>query len=210
MSAPKCTIVDYGSGNVYSVAQALAKTGADVELTGEIDAIRSADRLILPGVGAFGRVMERLAHLGLDDAVREFVRLERPFLGICVGMQVLLERGFEHGEHDGLGIIPGSVRAIPESAVDRIPLIGWHDIRETYAGAWTGTPLDGAGPTPSFYFVHSFAAYPSAPEHCLALLATARGAIPAMIGRGNTFGVQFHPERSSDGGLNFLASFLRS
>jgi glutamine amidotransferase len=132
MRTKNCVVVDYGIGNVFSVMQALKRNGANAELTGDLNRIRDAERLILPGVGAFGRAADRLRALGLDAAISDFIAAERPFLGICVGMQLLMGRGLEFGEHQGLGYFKGTVEKIDLQndlgAPQQVPVIGWNTV----------------------------------------------------------------------------------
>ena len=215
MNPKSCVVVDYGLGNVYSVVRALEHAGASPTLTSDPARVRSADRVILPGVGAFGKAADRLRETGLEDAVLDFTRTERPFLGICVGMQLLMELGTEFGEHRGFGLISGSVNkmqfAETGGARIRIPLIGWHPIHPPKSFGrthWDGTPLEGLKERNAFYFVHSFAA--DLVERADALAVTRHGdhEVVAAVRRDNVVGVQFHPERSSDQGLAFLQRFL--
>ena len=217
MSTLRCAIVDYGIGNVFSVMQALKKLDAQTELTSDPRAIAAADRVILPGVGAYGKAAERLRDSGLDQAVMEFVGTGRPFLGICVGMQLLFEIGTEFGEHRGLGLIPGSVDRISISREDgtaiRVPLIGWHPLTPAEGGSygdWEGTPLQGMDRDAAFYFVHSFSARAAQPENVLAVTRHEGHSVVAAVKSGNVLGTQFHPERSSTHGIAFLDRFLRS
>lgn len=195
-------VVDYGMGNVFSVCNALRKIGADVELTGELASIRSADRLVLPGVGAFARCMEAMRERGLVDALRDYAATGRPFLGICVGMQMLMDRSFEFGEQSGLGLIPGTVERIAGN--ERVPHIGWATLRAD--GEWHGTPL--VGTDGAVYFVHSFHCVPVNEADRLAHVEYGGARITAAIRRGNLFGVQFHPERSGNVGQGILRSFV--
>jgi glutamine amidotransferase len=209
----RVTVVDYGIGNVYSVCNALARVGATPELTGDPEAIAAAERVILPGVGAFSRAMDNLRQAGLDGGIARFVATGRPFLGICIGMQVLMEVSAEFGDHAGLGHIPGRVERIPGTATDgrnlTVPHIAWAELRVT-TGAATGPlalPQDDAGGR-HFYFVHSFMGRPADPAHLLATADYGGNAITAAIGRDNILGLQFHPERSGPAGLALLDRFV--
>lgn len=211
----KCVVVDYGIGNVYSVLHAFQRCGANVKLTADRAKIMSADRLILPGVGAFGRAAERLRETGLDEAVLHFAASERPLLGICVGMQLMMKTGREFGVHDGLGLFDGEVVQVSNQhdngARLRVPLIGWSPLSLTEDQApdrWKGTPLQDCPADNGFYFVHSFAAKPSDPGAVLAITKHDQTEVVAAIQRDNIVGVQFHPERSADQGLKFLDGFL--
>ena len=193
-------VVDYGAGNLRSAAKALEAAGAgDVTISGDPAVVAAADRLVLPGVGAFAQCIGALrGHSGLEDALGEAV-LERrvPFLGICVGMQLLATEGHEHGQHAGLGWLPGQVtRLEPDDAALKIPHMGWNRV----------TPTDG-GATGDAYFVHS---YRFDPDDARAVEATADhgGSFAAIVRQDNITGVQFHPEKSQAYGLAFLSRWL--
>jgi glutamine amidotransferase len=206
-----CIVVDYGLGHVFSVTQALKRIDVKVELTRDHDRIRNAERLILPGVGAFGRASDRLVSLELDKAIIEFVDTGRPFLGICVGMQLLMEHSQEFGVHSGLGLFKGSVEKICASTEEgkegRIPVIGWNTVQQTDHDRWLRSPFSETHAHSAYYFVHSFACKPNNDEEICATAKVGNSKVVAAIRRDNILGVQFHPERSSDSGLAFLASF---
>lgn len=212
--AANCIVVDYGLGNVFSVMQALRNFPVDVRLSGDPRVIRSADRVILPGVGAFGRAADRLRLLGLEEPLLDFIGTGRPFLGICVGMQMLMDIGSEFGEHRGFGLISGRVDRIDMADEQgrklRVPLIGWHPL-EPPAGEWDrwrGTPLASMGRESAFYFVHSFSARLTDPRALLAITRHSGAEIVAAVHKDNVIGTQFHPERSAHAGQAFLGSFL--
>jgi len=197
-------IVDYGVGNLFSLKSSLNAIGAEAVVTGEAEVLRRADRILLPGVGAFGDAADKLRAAGLDTVVIDEARRGKPLLGICLGMQLLFEKGFEYGEHAGLGLIPGQVRPISETipASLKIPHIGWNALRFTE----NKSPLfryikEGE----CVYFVHSFHAVNCAES----VIATAEyGAeLTAAVQRDNVFGCQFHPEKSGKAGLNILRAF---
>jgi imidazole glycerol-phosphate synthase subunit HisH len=196
----RVALVDYGAGNLQSVRNALRAAGADhVLVTADPDAIARADRIVLPGVGAFAHCMNALSSIdGMVDALSDATGGgAKPFLGICVGMQLMAEAGEEHGTYAGLGWIKGSVRLmLPEDNADKIPHMGWNDV--VPGGAH---PLIEAGEA---YFLHSYAFQGED------VLATTRhgGSVVAAIGRDNRIGVQFHPEKSQKYGLAFLSRFL--
>ncbi len=212
MSTKSCVVVDYEIGNVFSVMQALKRNGIQAELTGDLERVRNAERLILPGVGAFGRAADRLRALGLDEAVSDFISTKRPFLGICVGMQLLMERGLEFGEHKGLGYFKGTVEKInlqgEQGGPLQVPVIGWNTVHEPVESRWTGTPFASVDTRNAYYFVHSFSVRPENAQDACAVAKVGNGEVVAAIQRDNILGVQFHPERSSDGGLAFLNGFL--
>ncbi|QIE47921.1 imidazole glycerol phosphate synthase subunit HisH (plasmid) [Pseudohalocynthiibacter aestuariivivens] len=212
MQSPSCVVIDYGIGNVFSVMQALRQLGTNVELSADRDIILAADRVILPGVGAFGKAVDTLRDMGLDNIVREFIATERPFLGICVGMQVLMERGQEYGTHEGLGFFKGEVTRIDLADETgeklRVPLIGWNTPVPTTEDRWQGTPFASTPPQTDYYFVHSYSVDASDPADVAATVPVGTGHVTAAIQRDNITGVQFHPERSANGGQAFLAGFL--
>ncbi len=205
------TVVDYGSGNLLSVSRGLDHCGGAIEVTDDPKRVAAAERLVLPGVGAFGKAAEHLRRLGLADAIIGFSRSERPFLGICVGMQLMLDHGEEFGRHDGLGLIPGRVTAIPATtasgAPHPVPHIGWSPLQPGRAD-WANTVLHNTGKEDSLYFVHSFMAVPDDPAHVLATCDYNGRSITAAITRGNAIGCQFHPEKSGPVGLTILQRFL--
>lgn len=206
--SPRVTVIDYGIGNIHSVLKALRHQGAEVTLATAPDAIAGADRLVLPGVGAFGDGMRALTARAQLDAIREYVLLSRPLLGICLGMQLLLAESEEFGHHRGLGLIEGSVRAIENRPTVKVPQIGWNRIVPPPGGSWDGTLLE---PLPSgtmMYFVHSFTAAPTHETDRLADADYGGQRISAAVQRGNVIGCQFHPEKSGSAGLRVIDRFL--
>ena len=195
-------LIDYGAGNLHSVHNALKAAGAgDVHVTADPDIVAKADRIVLPGVGAFAHCMEALSAIdGMIAAMEQRVRVEGiPFLGICVGMQLLADAGVEHGTTRGLGWIGGTVRAIAPAADLKIPHMGWNDVVPTQ-----GAPLIEAGEA---YFLHSY--HFDAADAADVLATTDHGGrLVAAVGRDNIMGVQFHPEKSQAYGINFLKRFL--
>lgn len=199
-------LIDYGSGNVRSVERALAAAAGDacnIRLTRDPVFVASADRIVLPGQGAFAACMDALsADAPLLAAMTDAVRVRRaPFLGICVGMQLLMTTGVEHGEHAGLGWIPGICHKLQTDA--RLPHMGWNAVSPTRAHP----VLDGLAPHRHMVFMHS---YVVAPESADAVAATADygGAFACAVAQDNMIGVQFHPEKSQAAGLDLLARFL--
>lgn len=205
-------LIDTDAGNLHSAEKAFQRMAAEtgtgpVRVTADPTAIAAADRLVLPGDGAFAACMGAIAAAdGLREAMDEAViRRGRPFLGICVGMQLLASRGLEHGVTDGLGWVPGEVSPIvPASPALKVPHMGWNDLvvdgaHPVLAGLETGDHA---------YFVHSYAFRTDAPEDRLAH-ADYGGAIAAIVGRGTVVGTQFHPEKSQSAGLRLIANFLR-
>lgn len=207
------TIVDYDCGNILSVSRAFAYCGANVTLTSDPDAVANADYLVLPGVGAFGAAMSALQSKQLDMAVRRFVELQRPFLGICIGMQLMMDGSEEFGWHDGFGFISGSVAALPPTTAagepHTVPHIGWSGISK-FSRTWDNSLLAETKTEAAFYFVHSFHAIPKADIDILAIADYNGRQITAAVQCDHMTGVQFHPEKSGPDGLNFLNRFLDS
>ncbi|MDI6524688.1 imidazole glycerol phosphate synthase subunit HisH [Metapseudomonas otitidis] len=195
-------ILDYGSGNVRSVANLFATLG-ETRVSNDPHVIADATHLVLPGVGAYGAAMARIAQqLPLDGVRRAVFEQGKPFLGICVGMQVLSDEGHEFGQHAGLGWIPGRVRAL-DSAGLPLPHVGWNDIR----GERPHPLLLGLEATPDFYFVHSYAFATASADDVIATVEYG-SRFPAVVGRENVLGVQFHPEKSQRAGAQLLKNFL--
>ena len=208
-------IIDYGIGNLRSLAKAFGAAGVPVERTDDAGALREAERLVLPGVGAFGACAAELERRGLSDLVRERAAAGVPLLGVCVGMQLLFDGSEERGEHAGLGLLPGRVvrldgrggAADPDGTAGgragrlKVPHMGWNRLRRR-----AGHPVLGDGPLPYAYFVHSYHARPARAADVLAT-ADYGGDVPAVVGRDNVVGVQFHPEKSAAGGLAMLRRF---
>jgi glutamine amidotransferase len=199
-------IIDYGVGNLFSLKSSFAAIGAETVVTGEAAVIRSADKLILPGVGAFGDAAALLRRDGLDKLVCEEAASGKPLLGICLGMQLLFDDSLEYGRHEGLGLIPGSVRPIAEYIPEgyKIPHIGWNALRFP-AGKPVSPLFRHIREGDCVYFVHSFCGA----ECGESVIASAEyGAeLTAAVARGNVYGVQFHPEKSGNVGLNILRAF---
>ncbi len=209
-------IIDYGSGNLHSAAKAFERAsaqignGADIVLSADPAAVRAADRIVLPGVGAFADCMEGLSGVpGLVEALTQAVcQDKKPFLGICIGMQLLAEAGFEHGEHKGLGWIAGVVEPLmPTDSALKMPHMGWNELRFSEAGR--GHPvLAGLADGAHAYFVHSYGFRPREPRNVLASVDYG-GEVVAIVGRDNMVGTQFHPEKSQAVGLRLIENFLR-
>lgn len=209
------TILDYGMCNLLNVARAFQHVGTAVLVTEDPIVAARADRLVVPGVGAFeDSVREVVAH-GFDSIIRDFVAGGRPFLGICVGMQMLFEASEEFGEHRGLGILPGRVQAVPKLTTQgeqqRVPHIGWnHLVEPAHGRSWGGTLLEShKGSNPAMYFVHSYAAVPEHETDRLADCVYGGHRICAAIERDNIMATQFHPERSGEIGLDVLRRFMK-
>ena len=206
-------MVDYGLGNLLSVRRALEHCGATVKVTSDSDIILSASRVVLPGVGAFADGMAELQSQGLDTIVREVVTQGSFLLGICLGMQMLLDESEEFGITEGLGLIPGRVVPIPAINLDghsqKIPHIGWNSLALSEGlKNWESGLLQHINPGEAVYFVHSFMAKPTNAFHCLADCAYGGRTVSAVIQKDNVFGCQFHPEKSGEVGLKVLRSFL--
>ena len=210
MSTP-VTLIDYGIGNLLNMVRALEHCGAQVQVVQHASgAPASIDRLILPGVGAFGDGMRELRARGFDELVKNFAQAQRPFLGICVGMQMMFEGSEEMGRHEGLGLVAGQVLAVPPTGADgqphRVPHIGWRALQA--ARPWDGSILSDLKAGERMYFVHSFSGHPVDESARLADVDYDGRRICAAIGRDHLFGCQFHPERSADAGLSILRRFL--
>ena len=207
-------VIDYGIGNLLNVVRALQHCGAEVTVVDNAAQVTELpDRLVLPGVGAFKDGMLELKARGFDDLVKNFAQTERPFLGICVGAQMLFDVGEEFGDHAGLGLIPG--RVVPVSSTDtsgkphRIPHIGWSALQKPNArSSWSHTILENIEPAEPMYFVHSFAPMPTHEAHRLADTFYNGVRICAAVASGSIYGCQFHPERSASHGLGILSAFL--
>ncbi len=196
-------VVDYGMGNRRSVEKALEHVGARAVITREPAALEQADALVVPGVGAFPQGMHNLVELGLDERIRAAAAAGTPILGICLGMQLLFERSQEHGLTDGLGLLAGEVSPLAAGEL-RIPHIGWNDVRfERPSPLTDGLPSGGC----AFYHVHSLAARPEDGGDVVATTEYGER-FATIVGHGNVFGVQFHPEKSSRDGLRLLRNFV--
>lgn len=198
-------LIDYGAGNVRSVQKALEAVGADVQVTREALVLRDAEKVVLPGVGAFGDCMAGLHRAGFASALSRVVEEGKPLLGICVGLQVLFEEGEEMGRRAGLGLLPGKVVRFPHehsASGLKIPHTGWNQIEPT-----APSPLLAGLPSGAWvYFNHAYHGQ-ARPEHTLAVTDYG-GLFPAVVGRGTVFGVQFHPEKSQRVGLRILQNFV--
>lgn len=204
-------VIDYGVGNLLSVQRGLEHCGVDVIVTADPQVILHAQKVVLPGVGAFANAMAALHERGLVDVIRSVASRSTPLLGICLGMQLLLDESEEFGITTGLGIIPGRVVAIPEATMggqsQKIPHIGWNELQSSDNARWEGSVLRGIIPGEAVYFVHSFQANPNDPADRLADCIYGGQRIPAVIRRGQVTGCQFHPEKSGKTGLAILANF---
>lgn len=208
------TLIDYGMCNLLNVARAFEHCGAEVTITEDPAAVLDAGKLVVPGVGAFSECMRELESRGFADAIRRYVERERPMLGICVGMQMLFEASEEFGEHAGLGILPGRVKAVPGTTTtgqpQRVPHIGWSHLVAPESGrTWEGSLLqDFAAQEPAVYFVHSFAAVPARDSDRLADTVYGGHRLCAAVQKDNLMATQFHPERSGEIGLTIARRFI--
>lgn len=192
-------IVDYGAGNIFSVKNAMDYLGLPAELTSKADDIRNADGIILPGVGAFPWAINMLTKSGLVEVIKEEA-VKKPFLGICLGMQLIFSKGYEFEETDGLGLIDGQVRLMTPEGLS-IPHIGWNKLEKNRECAL----LNGLGDDEYVYFVHSYAA--ECADEDVAAYCEYGSRVTALVNRGTVYGAQFHPEKSGKTGLKILSNF---
>lgn len=198
------TIVDIGISNIGSVVQAFQHLGVDVGVSRRKADIESAEALVLPGVGAFADGMESLREANLVECLRKAAITGVPLLGFCLGLQLLMDESEEHGRHEGLGLVPGNVKRLPEGSEDRVPNMGWCDVHpRSDARLFRSTAQ-----RESFYFVHSYVAEPQRPEDTAATIEFNCTRVTVAVEAGNVFGLQFHPEKSQDAGLVVLNEFL--
>lgn len=194
-------VVDYGVGNLFSLVSSLRFIGAEAEVTADKEVLRAADGIILPGVGAFADAREKLRASGTEPVLREEVNKGKPFLGICLGMQMLFERSYEYGVHEGLGFIPGEVVPFDLPEGMKVPHMGWNSLQIMRECPLLRYVKNGE----YVYYVHSYHAT-GCKDHTVAV---SEYGIPVtgVVARGNVFGTQFHPEKSGDTGLNILRAF---
>lgn len=197
-------IIDYGMGNLRSVQKAVEKVGASAVITNDAAVIASAERVILPGVGAFRDAIKALQDHNLVDPIHAAVESGRPFLGICLGLQLLFEKSFEYGEYEGLGIVPGTVRHFEVPSELKVPHMGWNQLSRTQSD---NPLLKDVGPNEWFYFVHSYYVAP-ADAAWTAAECDYGGLFTAMVARDNVYATQFHPEKSQSAGLKILSNFV--
>lgn len=203
-------ILDYGIGNVKSIANALFEIGAEPVLSSDEKVIMGAEALILPGVGAFQKGMSNLTESNLVHVIQEYVATGKPFLGICLGMQMLLEESDEFEITKGLGLIPGKVQKLKlwEGSSEKLPHVAWNEIKEPEMGRWTNSLMESTEINTDVYFVHTFVAVPSNSENILAVANYGNADFCAAVKKDNVTGVQFHPEKSGKLGLKMLSQFL--
>jgi len=209
-------VVDYGLGNLFSVQRALEKVGArEITISGDSDIVRNADRLLLPGVGAFGDGMEGLRSRDLITVIKEFANSGRPLLGVCLGMQLIMSQSEEFGHNLGLDLLPGTVELLhpgDESSI-KIPHIGWNELHAPRwhadgAQKWNDSLLGGNSLGSSMYFVHSYAVVPDDASMTVAVTRYGDAEYCSVIEHGNVTGAQFHPELSGEAGLNIYRNFV--
>lgn len=206
---PRVTVVDYGRGNLHSVLKALAHVGADISVAEDGAALAEAERVVLPGVGAFSDGMTALGERGHVDALRRHAAAGRPLAGICLGLQFLFDESDEFGPNPGLGLIPGRVVRVPGEGV-KVPHVGWSRLHAPPARSWSGTALDGAADGMWAYFLHSYHAIPADARDILADCRHGAHTLTAAVSRGSVVGFQFHPEKSGEAGLALLSRFIHT
>ena len=199
-------IVDYGVGNLFSLKSSFAAIGVEAVVTNDEAVLRKADKIILPGVGAFEDAARKLRESGLDVVIKGLVAHGKPLMGICLGMQMLFEKSYEYGEHEGLGLIPGVVRPIAEVIPGeyKIPHIGWNGLKFKGSNPLLSKIREGD----CVYFVHSF--YAADCEESIIATAEYGAELTAAVAKGNVYGCQFHPEKSGAVGLNILRAFAEA
>jgi glutamine amidotransferase len=205
----KICVIDYGVGNIYSAMKALKKYSSDIVLTEDPEEIRGSSGIVLPGQGAFASGMRGLHVRGLIEPVREAAKRNIPILGICLGAQILLEKGYEFGEWDGLGILPGSVVRFPVKRDTKLPHMGWNGIMPPQKDAWKHTALEGLPPGAEMYFVHSYVLEPKLATDILATTEYDGVTFTSVVGRKSIIGCQFHPEKSDIWGLKIIENFVQ-
>ncbi|MBF0215770.1 MAG: imidazole glycerol phosphate synthase subunit HisH [Candidatus Omnitrophica bacterium] len=208
----KVRIIDYYLGNIFSVARAFESFGCDVKTVNTPEGLEDADHIVLPGVGAFGEGMRRLNERGMSGPIRDVAASGKPLMGICLGMQLLFSFSEEFGRHEGLGIIPGGVKRLPEQPGVKIPHIGWGSIvpyGDKGEEVWDGSILKKVRKGKDMYFVHSYAACPEEDESWIAGTLFGENIFCSGVMKGNIYGFQFHPEKSGMEGLKILEEFLK-
>jgi imidazole glycerol-phosphate synthase subunit HisH len=211
MTRPNLVVIDYGMSNIFSVKNSLAALGFNATITSIGEDVIAADGAILPGVGAFPQSMQNLRSLGLDDAIREFVRSGKPLMGICLGLQLLFSRSFEFETSQGLNLISGDVISLANIGSEKpVPHVGWNTVHRRVNEA----VLPARGVCPAlvdglfFYFVHSYVVRPEKPEDVLTTTRYGEAEFCSSVSHENILGCQFHPEKSGPGGLSLFQSFF--
>ncbi|OYP35446.1 imidazole glycerol phosphate synthase subunit HisH [Rhodopirellula sp. MGV] len=203
------TIVDYQMGNLRSVQKAIQRVGGEAKISSDPNEIANAEQLVLPGVGAFGDAMAEINRRDLAAPIQDFCQTGRPFLGICLGLQLLFEEGFEHGTHKGLGILTGDVVRFELPDQFKVPHMGWNTVKkQASCGLLDDVLLDDLAESTHFYFVHSYYVRPADPA-VVALTCDYGIEFCAMVAKGNLFATQFHPEKSQTNGLQLLRRFTQ-
>jgi glutamine amidotransferase len=213
MSRPQVAIIDLGIGNLQSVKRALEEVGAEVVLTSQISILASAQRILLPGVGAYGAAISQLNERNIAQIIRKKTSEGVPLLGICLGMQLLFETSEEFGSHEGLGLMQGRVVPLPSKNNNgellKAPHMNWSSLKIPQSCNSSDSFLFSGVGESSFYFAHSYYVSPTSEDHVVANIDYGDYLIPAVVRFKNIFGCQFHPEKSGPAGLNFLKNFLR-
>jgi glutamine amidotransferase len=214
MKSQPISVIDYGVGNLLSVQRGFDHCGGDVVFVSTPAEVVAAEKLVLPGVGAFPNAMESLSKLDLISAIQDFSLRDKPMLAICLGMQLLLDESEEFEKTKGIGIIKGQVTAIPNQDINgekkKIPHIGWNELHTRQnQEVWELSILRGLSTSAATYFVHSYIAIPENKENLLAFAHYGEIEIPAVISKGNVTGCQFHPEKSGEVGLTILRNFMK-
>ena len=222
MTKNEVIVIDVGISNLFNVKRAFESIGANVIITDAKDEILNASKLVLPGVGAFGAGIKNLKQKNLIQPIRDYAKSGKPLFGICLGMQMLFSQSEEHGFWEGLGIIPGKVRAFQPPVADgevgfKIPQMGWNYIKRNpelqssiNTDSWENTALQGLGDDPYMYFVHSYVGVPDSVADCLAYTFYGHDRFCSVVQRDNVTGCQFHPERSGEIGIRILENFLKA
>ena len=213
MLSKKITIIDYGCGNILNLARAIKFVGYEVDITHDKNKIINSSYVILPGVGAFGNAMKQIEKYNLHNTILEYAKSNKPLLGICLGMQILLTVSYEFGVHKGLGLIEGKVIKISneKNKEIKIPHMGWNEIYpNNNKKEWKNKILKSSSIGKSFYFVHSFVCITKDYDSTIAVCNYSDISIPAVIATGNVYGCQFHPEKSGDNGLAVLKNFCET
>tara|TARA_B100000767_G_scaffold76980_1_gene73606 strand:+ start:925 stop:1566 length:642 start_codon:yes stop_codon:yes gene_type:complete len=201
------TIIDYGINNIRSVVQALQYIGVEIKIANKPSELENSKHIIIPGVGAFPVGMKKLKNLGLDEMILTKAKQKSNILGICLGMQMLFTKGYEYGECNGLNLIPGEVLQIPKKINNekKLPVIGWR--KTTSSLLFKENILEKKLNKKYFYYLHSYQAIPEKKKNIIAYYERGGSRINAVVAHGNIWGVQFHPEKSGDAGLEFLKGF---
>ena len=207
----KIAIIDYDMGNLFSVKNAFESMGVEVEITRNSECIMNADALVLPGVGAFGSAMDNLKKYGLVDIINKYIESGKPFMGICLGFQLLFEESYEFGISEGLGLVKGKVVRFPnehKSMSIKVPQIAWNQIYESNI-KWVGTEYDGIHDGEFMYFVHSYYVIPTDNDIVFSTTKYEDIEYCSAIKKDNIFAVQFHPEKSGEFGLKIYENFIK-